>query len=72
MPWNEYDPESLTERARQWRLVATSAMHESMRVFCLEQAERCDRRVQASINTPVLRDMSEPAQEAFDWYIFRR
>jgi hypothetical protein len=60
MSWNEYDPESLTERARHWRLVATSAIHESMRVFCLEQAKRCDRRVQASINTPVLRHMSEP------------
>jgi hypothetical protein len=62
MSWNEYDPESLTEKARRWRLVAASVRHETTRLFCLDQAERCDRRVQASIDTPVFRDMSEPAK----------
>jgi hypothetical protein len=49
-----YDPVVLTERAQLWRAEAACATLEAMRTLCLTEAERCERRVQLSVSTPVI------------------
>jgi hypothetical protein len=42
--------------ATSWRRQANTATLESLREFCLAQAEECERRVHQSKTAPVLRD----------------
>ena len=56
MSESSYDPESLLKRAELWRAEAAVASIEEVRVFCLAEADQCERRVQRSRSTPVLRD----------------
>jgi len=60
-----YDTVALKERADQWRVEAAKVTTEAMRVFCLNEAERCERRLQRSLSTPVIRDWvtAEPWRE---------
>jgi hypothetical protein len=48
-----YDPKTLRERARLWRAEAEVATLEAVRIFCLEEAAKCDQRVHLSLSTPV-------------------
>jgi hypothetical protein len=50
-----YDTRALKERADQWRVEAAMAASEATRAFCLHEAERCERRLQQSLFTPVIR-----------------
>jgi hypothetical protein len=50
---SEYDTKVLKERANQWRDVAATVTFESIRVFCLKEADKCERRLQLSFSTPV-------------------
>jgi hypothetical protein len=65
MPGNNYDPDALTRRAALWRLEAEVATLQEMRVFCLHEADQCERRANLSRNTPVL---SEAAQSRLGSY----
>jgi hypothetical protein len=68
---SSYDLSVLREQAVRWRAEAASATAESMRAFCLAEADQCERRVQASLITPVIREASErqtvqhPPERAF-------
>ena len=53
---SSYDLSVLREQAALWRAEAASATVESMRAFCLAEADQCERRVQASMLTPVIRE----------------
>jgi hypothetical protein len=50
-----YDPVILKERAQLWRVEADAATLEEMRTFCLNEADRCERRIELSLSTPVFR-----------------
>ncbi len=54
-----YDPLVLRERAELWRAEAAAATLEAMRNFCLTQADQCERRVELSLTTPVIREMHD-------------
>ena len=54
-----YDLAVLKERAELWRLEAAAATMEEMRKFCLTEADYCERRIQMSASTPVLRDVRD-------------
>lgn len=56
MATNIYDPESLTRRAAMWRLEAEAATLRAMRLFCLNEADKCERRAEMSLRTPVISD----------------
>jgi hypothetical protein len=58
-----YDLIVLRERAALWRAEAAAATIEAMRTFCLNEAARCEQRVQISLSTPVIREMAEPADK---------
>jgi hypothetical protein len=47
-----YEPERLLARAREWRIEAEIAETAEMRAFCLNEAHRCERVVQQSLETP--------------------
>lgn len=49
-----YDPESLTRRAALWRAEAEAATLRAMRLFCLMEADKCERRAEMSLSTPVI------------------
>lgn len=51
---NDYDPESLAQRAAQWRMEAQAATLRAMRLFCLNEAEKCEMRAERSLHTPVI------------------
>jgi hypothetical protein len=53
---SSYDPETLLQRAVEWRARAAAAALEEERAFCLAEAEKCERRVQLSRSTPVFRE----------------
>jgi hypothetical protein len=55
MNHSPYDLVVLTERAQLWRAEADAATLAEMRSFCLSEADRCERRVEVSRSTPVLR-----------------
>ena len=57
MNQNSYDPATLMERGALWRAEAAAATVEDMRVFCLAQAEQCEKRVSLSQSTPVFSGM---------------
>jgi hypothetical protein len=57
---SEFDTEALQQRADQWRVEAAQASSEDMRMFCIREAERCERRLQRSFDTPVLIMFSRP------------
>jgi hypothetical protein len=59
MSRSPYDLVVLRERADQWRAEAAAATLESMRAFCLTEADHCERRVQLSLSTPIIREMIE-------------
>jgi hypothetical protein len=50
----------LKERAELWRVEAAAATVDAMRNFCLTEAYQCDRRVQMSLSTPVIREVGQP------------
>jgi hypothetical protein len=52
---SQYDPRALKVRAHQWRVEADRT-HSEIRDFCLDQAAQCDRRLESSLSTPVLRE----------------
>jgi hypothetical protein len=54
-----YDPDTLLERAKQWRAEAAVATLEEVRLFCLTEADRCERRVHRSQSTPVFREAAD-------------
>jgi hypothetical protein len=54
-----YDPAVLLERAALWRAEAAAASIEELRMFCLTEADLCERRVHQSRSTPVFRDLIE-------------
>jgi hypothetical protein len=54
-----YDPRNLLERAKQWRAEAAAATLAEMRAYCLDEADRCERRVQRSRSTPVFREAAD-------------
>jgi hypothetical protein len=56
MSRSPYDLTVLRERAELWRAEAAAATLEAMRSFCLIEADQCERRVQMSLSTPVLRE----------------
>jgi hypothetical protein len=56
MPAAQYDTDSLTRRGEAWRHQANTATLETLREFCLAQAEECERRVHQSKTAPILRD----------------
>jgi hypothetical protein len=56
MSHSPYDIVVLKERAQLWRAEADSTTLEEMRTFCLTEADRCERRVELSFSTPVIRE----------------
>jgi hypothetical protein len=56
MKRSPYDLIVLRERAALWRAEAAAATLEAMRIFCLAEADQCERRVEKSLYTPVLRE----------------
>ncbi len=56
MTSSNYDPESLARRAAQWRIEAEAATLKAMRLFCLNEAEKCEMRAERSLHTPVISD----------------
>lgn len=54
MKISPYDPITLEEGARLWRTEAEAASLPALRAFCLEEAERCERRIRDSLATPIL------------------
>jgi hypothetical protein len=59
--FSEFDTQALQQRADQWRIEAAQASSADMRVFCISEAENCERRLQRSFDTPVLIMFSRPA-----------
>jgi hypothetical protein len=57
MKRSPYDLAVLKERAELWRAEAAAATLEAMRSFCLTEAAYCERRVEMSLSTPVIREM---------------
>jgi hypothetical protein len=57
MKRSPYDLAVLKERAELWRAEAAAATFEAMRSFCLTEAAYCERRVEMSLSTPVIREM---------------
>jgi len=57
MKRSPYDLAVLKERAELWRAEAAAATLEAMRSFCLTEAAHCERRVEMSLSTPVIREM---------------
>jgi hypothetical protein len=57
MSHSPYDLVVLEERAHLWRAEAHVARLEEMRTFCLTEADRCERRIELSRSTPVIREM---------------
>jgi hypothetical protein len=56
-----YDTEALRDRVRQWRAEATRVTMEAMQAFCLDEADRCERRLNHSLSTPVIRASAKSA-----------
>jgi hypothetical protein len=52
---SEFDTLALKQRAEEWRVEAARATSDDMRAFCERQAEQCERRLQGSFDTPVIR-----------------
>jgi hypothetical protein len=57
MKRSPYDLVVLRERAELWRAEAATATLDSMRTFCLTEADQCEHRVHVSLSTPVIREM---------------
>ncbi len=58
-----YDLIVLREQAELWRAEAAVATIDAMRSFCLTEADKCERRVEMSLTTPVFREMlNSPAR----------
>jgi hypothetical protein len=53
---SEFDTLALKQRAEQWRVEAARVTSDDMRAFCQRQAEQCERRLQGSFDTPVIRE----------------
>jgi hypothetical protein len=60
MSRSPYDVVVLKERAELWRAEAAAATVDAMRAFCLTEADHCERRVQMSLSTPVIREVGLP------------
>ena len=60
MSRSPYDVEVLQERAELWRAEAAAATVKAMRDFCLSEADHCERRVQMSLSTPIIREVGHP------------
>jgi hypothetical protein len=56
---SSYDLSVLREQAALWRAEAAAATGEDMRVFYLAEADQCERRIQASLWTPAIREAPE-------------
>ncbi|HEX4368582.1 MAG TPA: hypothetical protein VH023_17220 [Rhodopila sp.] len=59
MSRSPYDVVVLKERAELWRAEAAAATVDAMRIFCLTEADYCERRVQMSLSTPVIREVGQ-------------
>jgi hypothetical protein len=59
MSRSPYDLAVLKERAELWRIEAAAATIEAVRMFCLTEADYCERRIQMSASTPLLLEMSD-------------
>jgi hypothetical protein len=55
-----YDTQALRERADRWRVEAARATLEAVRVLCVDEAEKCERRLQQSFWTPIVRGLDGP------------
>jgi hypothetical protein len=64
MSRSPYDLAVLKERARLWRIEAAAATIEAMRVFCLTEADYCERRIQTSLSTPILLEIRDKQDSA--------
>jgi len=60
MSRSPYDVVVLKERAALWRVEAAASTVDAMRIFCLTEADYCERRVQMSLSTPVIREVGRP------------
>jgi hypothetical protein len=58
MSRNLYEPERLLARAKEWRIEAAAATSPERRIFCLEEATRCETVVRQSLETPALTEDS--------------
>jgi hypothetical protein len=67
MPENHYDPARVLARAREWRLKAQAAATSDMRAFCLEEASRCEKIVQQSLETPAVIEAGPAPGRSFRW-----
>ena len=68
MSRSPYDPVVLKERAELWRAEAAAATVDAMRTFCLTEAAYCERRVQMSLSTPVIREVGRPELRFQAWH----
>jgi hypothetical protein len=71
MPENNYDPEKFLSLAREWRLKAQAATTPEMRTFCLEEACRCEKVVQQSLETPAVIEVGPARGRSFRWFARR-
>jgi hypothetical protein len=67
MSQSPYDLTVLQERAQLWRAEAEAATRESMRIYCLTEADRCQRRVHLSLSTPVFRETRHNKATRPEW-----
>ena len=65
MNQSPYDLVVLRERALLWRAEAAVATLEAMQIFCLSEAHQCERRVELSRITPVIREISDHSVTPF-------
>jgi hypothetical protein len=49
-----YDAGRILTRAAEWRIEAAAAPFSTMRAFCLDQADQCEKLVRQSMEAPVL------------------
>jgi hypothetical protein len=61
---SEFDTQALEQRADQWRVEAARASSEDMRMFCIREAEACERRLRQSFDTPVIRVRGQDSARA--------
>jgi hypothetical protein len=50
----EFDTMELRRRAHLWRIEVTRAPAGPLRIYCQNEAERCERRLRQSFETPVI------------------
>jgi hypothetical protein len=68
---NHYEPERFLARAKEWRLKAQAAKTPEFRAFCLDEASRCERVVQQSLETPALVEAGPASGRSSRWFARR-